>query len=217
MKFLQTLFIFFLVSVAQASTLIWDRTEARVAMKPEQAVAKAEYTLTNNSDALRISKVSSSCGCTGTVIGKRILNPGESTEITAKFSKGKRTGTNHNKLAVYIDEQSKPVATLHFIVDIPELIRTTPQIVYWNSKTSKTPRTIEVSLNDQYIDKLDSIEFDAALVSVERVVSQDNASHFQLIVEPVDYSQPLRHSIEIKCQSKSGDPVSSKVHAFAHP
>lgn len=51
MKFLQTLFIFFLVSVAQASTLIWDRTEARVAMKPEQAVAKAEYTLTNNSDA----------------------------------------------------------------------------------------------------------------------------------------------------------------------
>ena len=137
----------------QASILIWDRTEARIEMKPEESEVRASFKVTNNGDeTLRITDIKASCGCTGSVIDRRIIEPGKSTEIQATFNKGKRKGKNHTKLNVYIDSQPDAVATLHMIVDIPELVETQPRIVFWNDKTAKTPRSVRVDLDERYVD-----------------------------------------------------------------
>lgn len=218
MKALRLLALACLVNVLSASSLTWDRTEARLQLAPNESMAKARYEVTNRSDQpLRIDRVESSCGCTGSVIGRRILKANESTAITATFNKGKRTGTNHNKLSVYIEGQQEPVATLHLIVDIPELITAKPQIVYWNSRTSQTARTVEVSLNPDYVQQLESIQFDDALVQVDRAPHTDTPHKFSLTIAPVDYSKALRHSIEIQCLTIDGTSTTQKIHVFAQP
>ena len=111
-----------------SAVLDWDQTEVRVDLQPNEIEAKATYTVTNNSDTtLRIARVKASCGCTGSVVDRKILEPGQSSTIRATFNKGKRKGKNHSKLYVYLDNQPQAVATLHFIVTIPELIKHNPR------------------------------------------------------------------------------------------
>ena len=168
---LSLLYLFAIVgwnSSAQASVLTWDRTEARIEMKPGETDVRATFKVTNNGDkALRIADIRASCGCTGSVIDRRIIEPGQSTEIEATFNKGKRKGKNHTKLEVYLDSQPKAVATLHMIVDVPELVKAEPRIVYWNERTSKSPRTIRVQLDERYLDPENvEIKYDQSLFNV---------------------------------------------------
>ena len=201
----------------QASILIWDRTEARIEMKPEESEVRASFKVTNNGDeTLRITDIKASCGCTGSVIDRRIIEPGKSTEIQATFNKGKRKGKNHTKLNVYIDSQPDAVATLHMIVDIPELVETQPRIVFWNDKTAKTPRSVRVDLDERYVDpgKV-TIDCDESLFTVVKESDPSGRADFILKLEPVDYTQKKRHSIEITAKGLDGLPDGEgKIHVF---
>ena len=76
---------------SSASVLVWDRTEVRVDLDPEEVEATATYTVTKAGDkTLRISREKTSCGCTGSVNDRKILEHGQSTAIQATFNKGKR-------------------------------------------------------------------------------------------------------------------------------
>ena len=127
-------------SLIDASALVWDQTEVRIEMEPDQEEARASFSVTNKGEkVVRIARVVSNCGCTGTILNKKIILPGESTEIIATFSKGKRQGLNRNRLQVYLDSQADAVVTLKMNVQIPTLIEARPQIVYW-SPESRKPR-----------------------------------------------------------------------------
>lgn len=202
---------------ASASVLIWDQTEVRVDMKPDQTEAKASYTVTNNGDeTLRIARVKTSCGCTGSVIDRKILEPGESTEIRATFNKGKRKGKNHSKLDVYLDSQPDAVATLHFIINIPELIVAQPRVIYWNSRNTKSPRTIRVELDSNYVNELSAINYDKSQLSVTKEpVSDKNAKHqYTLTVTPKSYETDMRATIELEASGPNRTKGNTKIHAF---
>ena len=92
------------LSSLHASILVWDRTEARIEMQPDQTEVRATFKVTNQGEeTLRIGKIKASCGCTGSVINQRILAPGQSTAIEAVFNKGKRKGKNQTHLTVFLD------------------------------------------------------------------------------------------------------------------
>lgn len=220
---LRTFFTFSLIALSgglgslHASVLVWDRTEARIEMTPEQTEVRASFKVTNNGDeTLRIANIKASCGCTGSVINRRIIEPGESTEIEATFNKGKRKGKNHTKLSVYLDSQPDAVATLHMIVEIPELVKTQPRIVYWNDKTAQSARTIRIDLDDRYVKTDDmEIKYDASLFTITREEDPSGKSDFILKLEPVDYGTKTRHSIEITAKGlKNGPDGEGKIHAF---
>ena len=80
--------IFACASFLDASTLVWDRTEVRIEMGPDEEEARATFKVTNEGEkVVRIAHVRSNCGCTNTILNKKILLPGESAEIVAIFSK----------------------------------------------------------------------------------------------------------------------------------
>lgn len=202
---------------ASASVLVWDQTEVRVDMDPNQVEAKASYTVRNNSDqTLRIARVKTSCGCTGSVIDRKILEPGQATEIRATFNKGKRKGKNHSKLYVYLDSQPDAVATLHFIVNIPELISAQPRVVYWNSRNTQSPRTIQVELDSNYVNELSAINYDKSLLSVtkERVDDPSAQHQYTLTITPNSYETDMRATIELEASGPNNTKGSTKIHAF---
>ncbi len=203
---------------AQASLLLWDRTEARIEMKPEQNEARAAYEVTNKGeDTLRIAEIEASCGCTSTIIDQRILAPGESTRITAVFNKGKRRGKTHSKLSVYLDGNPRPVATLHMIIDIPELVKTQPSVVFWNEQAKRSPRTVRISLDARYVDAISAIRYNDATLRLEQRKIDSRTPVYEVQIEPLDYSKPLRDTVEIEATGPDGLTGRGRIHVLSQP
>ena len=206
-------------SLVDASTLVWDQTDIRIEMGPDQEEARASFKVTNEGEkVVRIARVKSNCGCTDTILNKKILPPGESTEIVAIFSKGKRQGLNRNRLQVYLDNQADAVVTLKMNVQIPTLIEAQPQIVYWKPETSKIPRLVRLVMNERYIDQVLQIDYDRSRLTVTlEPRDPKNNDALVLTVKPKDFSKLYRGTITVYGGGPNGRKAETRVHAFVQP
>lgn len=208
-----------LAAALNASTLVWDTTEAHIEMKPDQEEARATYTVTNEGEKpVRIARIKTSCGCTGSIVDQKIIEPGGSSEIVGTFHKGKRQGLNRNKLQVFIDSQPDAVATLHMTVQIPTLIKAMPQIVYWNQDGAKSARRVRLALDERYIDEILRIDYDRAKLRVtEEPGDPETETDRVLVVEPKDYGTPYRGTITVYGSGPDGRKTDTRIHAFVQP
>ena len=216
------LFTFFFApcaSLVDASTLVWDQTEVRIEMGPDQEEARASFSVTNEGEkVVRIARVTSNCGCTGAILNKKIIPPGESTEIVATFSKGKRQGLNRNRLQVYLDSQADAVVTLKMNVQISTLIEALPQIVYWSPESSKTSRYVRLKVDERYIDQILQIDYDRSQLTVtQEPGNPKNNDALVLSVEPKDFSKLYRGTITVYGSGADGRKAEARVHAFVQP
>jgi len=217
-----TLISFLFVSCASllsASSLVWDTVEAHIEMEPDQEQARAVFTVTNEGEkTVRIARVKTSCGCTGSILNKKIIQPGESTEIVATFNKGKRQGLNRNRLQIFLDSEPDPVVTLLMNVQIPTLIEAMPQIVYWSPTSSKSERRVRVTLDKKYIDEILRIEYDHAQLKVtEEAGDPEKGIDRTLLIEPKDYSKLYRGTITIYGGGPQDRKAESRLHVFGQP
>lgn len=212
------LFTGFVTSLT-ASTLAWESTEANLQMKPDQEEIRHSFTVTNEGDkAVRIARIKTSCGCTGSILNRKIIEPGASTEIVATFNKGKRQGLNRNRLQVYLDSQAEPAVTLRMNVQIPTLIEATPRIVYWNKQSSKSERRVRLSLDKRYIDEILRIDYDRSQLTVTEAPGDPKTKVDRVLaVEPKDYSTLYRGTITIYGSGPDGRKAETRVHAFVQP
>ncbi len=206
-------------AVTLASNLVWDRTEAHIEMEPDQVEARAVFTVTNQGEkAVRIARIKTSCGCTGSVIDRKIIEPGKSTEIIATFNKGKRQGLNRNRLQVFLDNQPDAVATLVMSVQIPALIDAIPKFVYWSKDNSRSARRIRISMDERYINRIVEIEYDRDRLRVTEEPGEPNTEVDRvLVVEPLDYDTLFRGSIQIRGTGPNGRKHETRLHAFVQP
>jgi hypothetical protein len=201
-----------------ANTLSWDRTEARIELEPDQEEARAIFTVTNHGEkAVRIARIKTTCGCTGSILKNKIIEPGKSTEVVGTFHKGKRQGLNHNKLEVFLDSQADSVATLHMIVQVPNLIDLQPKIIYWNSSSSKTERSVRVTLDERYVNKITDITFNSDRITLVQEEVADGTHQVVLRVLPKSFDSVLRESIVVKAKGNDGLETETRLHLFVQP
>ena len=207
------------VSFLNASTLVWDQTEVRIEMGPDEEEARASFKVTNEGEkVVRIARVKSNCGCTNTILNKKILPPGESAEIVAIFSKGKRQGLNRNRLQVYLDSQTDALVTLKMNVQIPALIEARPQIVFWKPESSKSSRPVHLLMDERYIDQILQIDYDRSrLIVTQESDDPKNNGAIVLKVEPKDFSKLYRGTITVYGGGPDGRKAETRVHAFVQP
>ena len=205
----------FAVSLLHSSTLSWDRTEVDLEMTPGQKEIQASFHVTNQGDEkVRIARVNTSCGCTGSVVDRKILKPGDTTEIIATFNKGKRQGLNRLQLDVFLDSQADAVATLRMNVEIPKLIEAMPQIVYWTPSGTKSERQVALTLDKRYVDKIEKIEYDREKLDVvEETDPSGNATRI-LRIKPNSYDTLYRGTITIKASGKDGRKADARIMVF---
>jgi hypothetical protein len=209
---------FFVVFTLNAGLIDWDTKEVELTLTPEQKDARAIFTLTNNSDqAIRLSKVKTSCGCTGSILKKKVIEPGEQGEIIGTFHKGRRVGKNRNKLEVFIEGVDNPVAELYMIVHIPELIKVEPKIVYWNSRAAKEPKEVTVTLDQTYLSKYSEITLDAELFSIEKRSDPLKPNELQLVISPKKYDSATRDTLVITAVGPNGVTAEGRAHIFVQP
>jgi hypothetical protein len=78
------------------------------------------FTVSNTGNAtLHIKAVHANCGCTSTVVGKMVLEPGESTEIEARYTpEDGFSGAVRKTIMVVSDAPTHSKATLRFSADV---------------------------------------------------------------------------------------------------
>jgi hypothetical protein len=208
----------FICNQLAASALSWDRTEVNLKMEPDQEEIRASFKVTNEGDErIRIARVKTSCGCTGSIIDRKILEPGNSTEIIGTFNKGKRQGLNRNRLEVFIDSQPEAVTTLRMNVQIPELVAVTPTIVYWNPSSSKTERRVAITLDEDYVDKILRIEYDRDQLNVTEEEDPAGKATLLLRIAPKSYDTQYRGMVTVFASGKNGRKAEARIHAFIQP
>ena len=101
--------------------ITWDTTEISQLLSPDKDFAKAIFTVKNNGLLpARILRAASESNAIKSILKSRILEPGESGQIEVIFlAEGKAAGLHHNKVQVFFEGHTTPLATLHFIVTIP--------------------------------------------------------------------------------------------------
>ncbi|MEN8661120.1 MAG: DUF1573 domain-containing protein [Lentimonas sp.] len=211
-------FLFAFATTLNASALSWDRNEARIELKPNEEEARATFTVTNNGEkTVRIDRIKTSCGCTGSILDRKIIEPGKSTEIIGTFHKGKRQGLNHNKLEVFIDSQADSVATLHMIVQVPKLIDLQPKIVYWNAESTKTERSIRIQLDKRYVDKITDVLYNKGQLTLSREPDPTDENKQVLRILPKSFDRVMRETIVIKAKGTDDLKAETRLHVFVQP
>ncbi len=114
--FLSMLAIFYLISL---SSCVWAKTPSPcIEASPlsfdfgkikEGPIYKTKFRVDNCGDApLRILHVRTSCGCTGVVIGKKILNPSESTNVMVTFHSAGISGPFRKYISIQSNDPTCP-------------------------------------------------------------------------------------------------------------
>lgn len=81
----------------------------------EGQIVRHDFTLRNNSNKiLKVKDVTTSCGCTVSVVKKDTLFPGESTTIEVAFNSEGYSGPTQQYIYVHTDDLDNPV--LRFII-----------------------------------------------------------------------------------------------------
>lgn len=198
--------------------LEWNQREARAEIQPDQDQVKLEFFVTNReTSVLRIDRIESSAGNITTRLNRRIMKPGDSSHIIAIFNKGKRTGKHHQTLKVYLEGYTESIATLHLFVQIPELIRADPKIIYWLPESPKQSQAITVDLDNRFIETIEAIDYDPTLLSIEKVPDPKQIHDFILNVIPLKFGLPLRDSIVLRAVTTDGYIIESRIQVSLRP
>jgi len=135
--------------IVSNAKLIWELPiKEQSALSTDTSIAyKFVSKNTSRDTPIRISNVKADCGCTTTEFGKKIIKPGEKTEVTVYFDPRGKEGFYEKKVTVYSDDINNPVTflTLRALVKSPFMIR--PGFVYFTDDEIASQKSIVVSLD----------------------------------------------------------------------
>jgi hypothetical protein len=105
--------------LAQAQSLKWEATEAKVTITASQKTAEAVYRFENVSDqTVEIKDVRTSCGCTAAKFEKKAYAPGDKGEISVTYKTP--WGARGRQVKPLIVKTSVEPTLLKLIVEIEE-------------------------------------------------------------------------------------------------
>ena len=108
---------------------------------PPDARVTRRFQLSNTGTApLLISKLTPSCGCTSTVVGRSTVLPGESTQLEVTFNAIGQRGATRKSLQVTSNDPIEPVQTLTFDADVLAEVRLATDEVFFGALTGKDRR-----------------------------------------------------------------------------
>lgn len=130
--------------------LSWDTRQLDFRPKPEDTVAKGEFTFTNmGTTPVTITDVKTSCGCTTAALTKKTFAPGEKGSIPTTFTMGDRVGLQQKQVVVRTDYPEEMFIQLTVRVFIPEFVKVEPQIARWPLNAKNEMRTVKLNVSPE--------------------------------------------------------------------
>lgn len=213
MRFLPLLLVLTLGQSFIYADLQWEKKELEFHPSVTDTSVTAEFNFTNvGPDAVTIRSVETACGCTTANLDKMIYQPGEKGRITAVFTFGQRTGLQNKAIRVFLEGEAKE-RVLSIITHIPELLKVSPQFVFWQTGEAPQPKTIELTVARNSPIRVTKVSSSDPSIKVALETVQDGKS-YKVSVTPGQTDKPLSSLLTIETD------VAPNVHqmfsAYAH-
>lgn len=204
-----------MVATARAD-LTWAEKTISLKASADHDTVEAHYHFTNPGPGpVEIQQIESSCGCTTAELDKRTYAPGESGEILAKFTVGARLGIQTKTIAVKTRGVEQPV-TLTLIVDIPEILRIRPTVVFWVQGEASKPKTMTIEVQpDTPVEKMTVLCSNAVMTPVLKEVTK--GLRYELTVTPGRTDKVLFSMLTLNCEFGKGVVKSFRAYATVKP
>ena len=206
----------FTLEAIQTPIITWEKTEISSLLEPGASFTKANFRTQNNGESrMRINEARSESNAIKTIIKKRIIEPGESVTIEVIFlSEGKEVGLHHNKVDVIFEGHKEPLATLHYIVTVPKLIKCSPNMITWEEETLNDTFLVELKLDDRFVTTLSAIDYDQSLYKVSLIPDKLDGSKYTLKIEPIAERRPFSSLIKIKAGGPQITEIEEPIFLF---
>src|SRR5262245_2525959 len=101
------------LTVPCAAQLRWETTELEFSPSVDQTQVTAHFRFQNvGQSEIKITSVTTSCGCTTAALEKNTIAPGEKGEIEATFNFGDRVGLQQKDVLVESTDPESPKTSL---------------------------------------------------------------------------------------------------------
>lgn len=191
-----------------AHALEWDQPIRELDAAPGTKNVKAVFSFHNKgARPVKITSVTSSCGCTTGNLAQDTYAPGTSGQLEMLFEIGDRTGVQEKVLTVTTDEPGEKPVELTLKANIQEYVTLSPRWVVWKTgeEASEKLVTCTASLAQSFtIVSVDST--DPSLTS--RIVQSEPGRKFLIYLKPSATTKPVSALVAIRLNIENvGDRV----------
>ncbi len=195
--------------------LSWDQTEITRTLGPETIEASASFFVYNSGDDLIIiDRAESNSFACKTILKDKVIYPQSRAQIDVRFDADKKEGIYHNKIKIYITQETESISTLNFIVEIPEYIECQPKMHSWDATRPDTVVKSAIKIDPRFIKKIDAIEYDQQQYDVLLLASELDPYYYELHIKPLNNKRPFSSNITIKASSLNGAEIIERLYLF---
>lgn len=195
--------------------LEWSRQQFDDQAKVQDVQVVAEFGFKNTGkQSVSILSIRPDCSsCTTTELDKKKYLPGESGVIKVTFLFGDRVGPQRKYITVETDDPRNPVAVLTLNVDIPEVLKITPSVLYWQTGKDRSAKSIHLKIARDVPLKIIGVDSTHDVFRPE-LKELKGGKEYQLTLTPDDIAEPARAALLIQTDFPKDRPKTFKAYAL---
>lgn len=198
---------FVVIKCFACADIAWEQKSLEFHPSVTDTEVRGEFRFTNTgAEPVTIASVEPACGCTTAVLEKTIYQAGEKGRITAVFTFGQRTGLQDKPIKVSIVGQ-KEATTLSIITHIPEIVKVSPQFVFWQTGDAAQSKTIELTVVRDAPIRVNKVTSSDPSVKVALETVREGKT-YKLVVTPAQTTMPVSSLLSIETE------IAPNVHQF---
>jgi len=165
-----------------------------------------EYEFKNTgSEALEISMIKPSCGCTVPDMEKKIYEPGEKGTIKVAFDPSGKNGKVSRNITIYTNSSTKPVHTIYVNSIVKQVVVVEPRVLSFNMTQKGSSATKDFKIYGRFEDfkvsratTQDSETFGIEIIDGGKVEKNGEEMWLQIVrVTILESAKPDSHRTEI--------------------
>jgi len=200
-----------------AQQLQWESEELTFEASPTDTAVVAHFKFKNIGNAeAKIASVNSSCSCTTLALTKKNFALGESSDLTATFTIGARTGVQKKVIMVESNDLKRPTTILRMNVTIPEAVRLRPTFLYWTSAEPLSPKEIRLEIKKGFPATAIRVESSNPKISA-KAEAVKAGEEYRIIVTPEETGQPVMAMLTIRTDYPPENPKTFYAHVRVQP
>lgn len=202
-----------LLATASAHALEWRTQHLALKIAPLQKTAEAFFEFTNSgSRPVTITGVDSSCDCLDATASAKVVAPGATGRINAKFTVGDRYGIYRRTIIVSTDEGGQPAA-LTVELDVPEAATLSPRSLEWKLGAEAAEQTVEIDVTEGIMLEISEVKgtSDTFVTHLETI---ESGRRYRLHVTP--QSTKAASSAAFRIYAKSGNGQNLVLSAYGN-
>jgi Protein of unknown function (DUF1573) len=204
--FTLVLILWLRLSLPCAAQLRWETRELELSPSADQTEVTTHFKFQNiGQSEIKITSVSTSCGCTTAALEKNTVAPGEKGQIEAKFNVGGGFGLQQKTILVESTDPESPKTSLTLRVHIPAVAQVSPNVLQWELGAAPSAQAINIRiLNDLPIHAVSATSSNPRILA--RVEQAVPSKEYRVIVEPKGTSEPVTAVLTIKTDYPAENP-----------